>query len=226
MNESRTIEVLRHTPLFSGLSVTDTARLAAVSTELPIKAGEYVFWEGDPSEHFYVVLAGRVKIVKQSSAGREFIIAFFGPGEIFGEAAAFQGRPYPASAQAAVDSRVISIKKRDFISFLAAHPEVALGMITMLSQRLREAQARMKDLAGERVEQRIATVLVLLSGKLGQELPFTRQEIAAMAGTTTETAIRTLAQLKERGIVTSGRGKVIIVDGTRLRLLSEGPPVE
>jgi len=67
--------------------------------------------------------------------------------------------------------------------------------------------------------------LLMLSAKLGPTLPFTRQEIANMAGTTTETAIRVTSQLKERRIIRSVRGKIIILDETKLRLLSEGPPL-
>ena len=76
----------------------------------------------------------------------------------------------------------------------------------------------------ERIEQRLASVLLMLSTKLGPTLPFTRQEIAEMVGTTTETAIRVMSSLKNRGIIRSVRGKVIILDEQKLRLLSEGPP--
>ena len=75
-----------------------------------------------------------------------------------------------------------------------------------------------------RVEQRVASILLMLSSKLGPDLPFTRQEIADMAGTTTETAIRVMSRLKDRRIIRSLRGKTIILDETKLRLLSEGPP--
>jgi len=64
----------------------------------------------------------------------------------------------------------------------------------------------------------------MLSSKLGSTLPFTREEIADMAGTTTETAIRLMSRLKDGGVIRSGRGKIIILDEARLRLLSEGPP--
>jgi len=93
-----------------------------------------------------------------------------------------------------------------------------------LGGRLRDAQGRLRDLAGERVEQRLASVLLMLSTKLGLTLPFTRQEIANMVGTTTETAIRVMSYLKDRGIISSVRGKVIILDEEKLRLLGEGPP--
>jgi CRP/FNR family transcriptional regulator, nitrogen oxide reductase regulator len=101
---------------------------------------------------------------------------------------------------------------------------VALKIIGVLGERLRDAQGRLRDFAGERVEQRLASVLLMLAAKIGPTLPFTRQEIADMAGTTTETAIRVMSILKDRNIIRSTRGKVTIIDEQKLRLLSEGPP--
>ena len=167
---------------------------------------------------------GRVKVVKHSSSGKEFIIAFFGPGEMFGEVAVFENKPYPASSQAIAKTRVLGIKREDFLSFLASRPQVALRIINVLGGRLRDAQSRLKDLASERVEQRLAQTLLMLSSKLGATLPLTRQEIADMAGTTTETAIRVMSRLREGKIIRSVRGRIIILDETKLKLLSEGPP--
>ena len=217
-------EILKHSLIFSSLNEGELAELSKLAIERSFKPDEFVFWEGDASNYFYIVVEGRIKIVKYSSSGKEFIIAFFGSGEMFGEVAVFEGKPYPASAQAVADTKVLVIKKEDFLSFLATRPKVALGIINVLGGRLRDAQSRLKDLAGERVEQRLATTLLMLSSKLGPTLPFTRQEIANMAGTTTETAIRVTSQLRKRGIIRSVRGKIIILDETKLRLLSEGPP--
>ncbi len=218
-------EILKQSLLFSSLNEGELAELSRLAIERNFKLDEFVFWEGDASNYFYIVVEGRIKIAKYSSSGKEFIIAFFGPGEMFGEVAVFEGKPYPASAQAVADTKVLVIKKDDFLSFLATRPQVALEIINVLGGRLRDAQGRLKDLAGERVEQRIAMTLLMLSAKLGPTLPFTRQEIANMAGTTTETAIRVTSQLKERGIIRSVRGKIIILDETKLRLLSEGLPL-
>ena len=218
-------EILKQSLLFSSLNEAELAELSRLATERSFRPDAFVFWEGDAPDYFYVVVEGRIKIAKYSSSGKEFIIAFFGPGEMFGEVAVFEVKPYPASAQAVADTRVLAIKKDAFLSFLATRPQVALEIINVLGGRLRDAQSRLKDLAGERVEQRIAMTLLMLSSKLGLTLPFTRQEIANMAGTTTETAIRVTSQLKERGIIRSVRGKIIILDETKLRLLSEGPPL-
>jgi len=217
-------QLLKRSFIFSELSEEELAELAGLAARRSFVPGEFVFWEGDAPDSFYIVIEGRVKVLKHSSLGKEFIIAFFGPGEVFGEVAVFQDRPYPASAQAAADTKVLRIRREDFLSFVAQRPQVVLRIISVLGERLRDAQGRLKDLAGERVEQRLAGTLLMLSAKLGATLPFTRQEIADMAGTTTETAIRFISRLKAGGIIRSARGRITILDKTKLRLLSEGPP--
>ena len=217
-------QILGHSFIFSSLNDDELGELADLAIERSFAPNEFIFWDGDAPEWFYIVAEGKVKVLKYSSSGKEFIIAFFGPGEMFGEVAVFENKPYPASAQAAAKTKVVGIKRESFLSFLANRPQLALRIINVLGGRLRDAQSRLRDLAGERVEQRLASVLLMLSAKLGLTLPFTRQGIADMAGTTTETAIRVMSNLKDRKIIRSVRGKVIILNEEKLRLLSEGPP--
>ena len=217
-------QILRKSLVFSTLREDELAELSQFVIERSFEPGEFVFWEGDTPDWFYIVDEGSIKVLKHSSLGKEFIIAFFGLGEMFGEVAVFEDKPYPASAQAATKTKVLEIKKKDFLSFLSDRPLVALQIIGVLGGRLRDAQSRLKDLAGERVEQRLARILLMLYSKLGSTLPFTRQEIADMTGTTTETAIRIMGRLKDGGIIGSTRGKIIVLDETKLRLLGEGPP--
>jgi len=223
VNTNKT-EVLKQSFIFTSLTEAELAELARLAIERDLAPDELIFWEGDAPEWFYMVAEGRVKVIKHSSLGKEFIVAFFGSGEMFGEVAVFEDKPYPASAQAVSETKVLGIRRKDFLSFLAQRPQVALRIISVLGGRLRESQGRLKDLAGERVEQRLARTLLMLSAKFGPTLTFTRQELADMAGTTTETAIRFMSRLKDGRIVRSVRGKTTILDETRLRLLSEGPP--
>ncbi|MFC2122781.1 Crp/Fnr family transcriptional regulator [Bacteroidota bacterium] len=125
-------EVLKQSLIFSGLSGIELAELAALVVPRSFTSGQFVLWEGDAPEWFYLVAQGRVKVVKHTSSGKEFIIAFFGPGEMFGEVAVFEDKSYPASAQAIEDTRVLGIKKEDFLSFLANRPQVALRIINVL----------------------------------------------------------------------------------------------
>ncbi|MFC2057176.1 Crp/Fnr family transcriptional regulator [Chloroflexota bacterium] len=217
-------QILKRSPIFSSLNDEELGELADLSIERSFMPNEFIFWDGDTPDWLYVVVEGKVKVLKHSSSGKEFIIAFFGPAEMFGEVAVFENKPYPASAQTIAETKVIGIRREEFLSFIANRPQLALRIINVLGERLRNAQIRLRDLAGERVEQRLASTLLMLSSKLGFTLPFTRQEIADMVGTTTETTIRVMSHLKDRGTISSTRGKVIILDEEKLKLLSEGPP--
>lgn len=221
---SEKARTLKKSLIFSKLNDDQISELSSLAIEHDYATGQFIFWEGDAPCCFYMITKGKVKVLKHSSLGKEFTIAFFEPGEIFGEVAVFENKPYPASAQAASDVRVLSIKRQDFLSFITKRPEVALHIINILGGRLRNAQGRLRDLAGERIEQRLARVLLMLSAKLGSTLPFTRQEIAEMAGTTTETAIRFMRHLMEREIVNSTRGHIVIINEAKLKLLAEGSP--
>jgi len=220
----QTIQVLKETPIFSGLDDDQLASLAGIALERGFEADEFVFWEDGAPEWFYVIAEGRIKAIKHSTSGKDLIVAFFNPGEIFGEVAVFENKTYPASAQVVEKVSLIGFKRDDFLRFLTENPQVALKIINMLSGRLRVAQGRIRDLAGERVQQRLARTLLMLASKLGTKLPFTREEIADMAGMTTETVIRQMSNLKDRGIVSSTRGEIIIADEQKLKLLGEGPP--
>lgn len=224
MEHAAKAAILKGSLIFSSLKEDELAGLAKLAIERSFQPGEYIFWEGDTPDWFYIIAEGRIKVIKHATSGKEFIVAFFGKGEMFGEVAVFEDKTYPASSQAMTETRVLGIKKEDFLSFLASRPQVALRIINVLGGRLREAASRLSDFAGERVEQRIARILLMLHSKIGSELPFTKQEIADMAGTTTETTIRVISRLGSAGIIKSSRGKMVILDENKLRLLSQGPP--
>jgi CRP/FNR family transcriptional regulator, nitrogen oxide reductase regulator len=217
--------LLKKSSVFSVLDLDEEKELASLANERNLVASETIFWEGDASEWFYLVRSGKVKIFKSSSSGKEITLSFFGPGEIFGEVAVLENQPYPASAQAVTPVSLIGIRKADFWKFILNHPPVALKIISILSGRLRESQSRLRDLAGERVEQRLARIMLMLSAKLGATLPFTRQELSDMSGTTTETTIRILSQWKDAGIIRSVRSQITIADAHKLQKMGEGTGV-
>lgn len=218
------VSILRASAIFSCLKNNELDELAGHADLRSYEPGSFIFWEGDPPLYFYIVARGRVKALKHSSIGKEVTIAFFENHEMFGEVAIFQNMPYPASAQAVIDTDILQIKKDDFLYFLGSSPQVSMRIISILGERLREAQERFKDIAGERVEQRIARILFMLSEKTGPVLLYKRQEIAEMSGTTTETAIRVMVRFKEMKVIDTVRGKITILNAKKLKLLSEGPP--
>lgn len=218
-------------PMFEFLEAEELDRLYSLCTTEKIPKGEYVFLECDPPRKLYVVVKGEVKLLKQTEDGREMIVEMAYPGEIFGEEAIFDGQPYPMTAQALDDVEVLSISRSDFFAFLRDNPDLALEIITELGTRLREAQNTIRALAMERVEWRIARVLLMLSRKAGTadkdgvsiDLPLTRQDIADMAATTVETAIRVLSNFKKLGLVDTDKGKIVLRDRKKLEeMVSEG----
>ncbi len=219
---SEIADILGRSDLFADLNAAELEALAALAHTRRLRGGEFVFREEDPADNFYVVRRGRIKVLKHASSGKDFIIAFFNPGEMFGEVAVFGGKPYPASAQAVGSAQVLGVRREDFLNFITARPELSLRIIDVLGGRLRDAQSRLKDLAAERAEPRVARIMLMLSSRLGATLPFTRQEIADMAGITVETAIRIMGHFREEGIIDSERGSITILDEAGLRNFSAG----
>jgi CRP-like cAMP-binding protein len=176
-----------------------------------------------------VILEGRVKMIKHSEAGKDVVLDVISPGEMLGEVAVFNGEPHPATAQAMEPTVLASIYRDDYLRLLKQYPALALRVIAELGRRLREAQETIKSMAVERVERRIARILLKLAATTGSsseegitiELPLTRQDIAEMSGTTVETAIRTMSKFRKKGLVRTKRGQVIILEPHQLVRIAE-----
>ena len=221
--------MLEEMPVLSLLSPGDWEKVKNLFVEKRFGKDDYIFFEGDPSSWLGVILEGRVKIIKHSGAGKDVVLDVISPGEMLGEAAASNGKPYPATAQAMEPTVVASIYREDFLRLLKQYPALALGLIEELGRRLREAQETIKSMAVERVERRIARILLKLAATTGSsseegiviELPLTRQDIAEMAGTTVETTIRTMSKFRKKGLVQTKRGRVMILEPHQLVKIAE-----
>ena len=217
------VTILRSSEAFSTLDEAELAELASVCSEMTYGVGEFVFREGGRPDALFIVSHGRIKVLKHSSRGKELIVGFFGPGEMVGEVAVFEDRPYPASAEAVEVSRLIRIRRADFVAYLGRRPAVAMHIIRVLGARLRIAQGRLMDSATERAQQRLARILLMLVRRIGPTLPFTREELGQMTGLTTETVSRQIGEFSAMGVLQPGRRELVIVDEDRLVQLSEGP---
>ena len=230
-DDTSKVNIFWKIPMFEFLEAEELDRLYSLCNTERFAKGDYVFLECDQPRNLYVLVMGEVKLLKQTEDGRETIVEMAYPGEIFGEEAIFDGQPYPMTAQALDDVELLTITRTDFFTFLRDNPDLALEIITELGSRLREAQNTIRALAMERVEWRIARVLLMLSRKAGIveadgvsiDLPLTRQDIADMAATTVETTIRVLSNFKKMGLVDTEKGKIILRDKKHLEeMVSEG----
>jgi CRP/FNR family transcriptional regulator len=220
---------LQAMPVLSSLSQRDWEKVKHLFVVKHFGKDDYIFFEGDPPSWLGVVLEGRVKMIKHSEAGKNVVLGVISPGEMLGEVAVFNGEPYPATAQAMEPTVVATIHQDDYLRLLNQYPALALRVIEELGRQLREAQDMIKSMAIERVERRIARILLKLAATTGSsseddiviELPLTRQDIAEMAGTTVETAIRTMSKFRKQGLVRTKRGQVIILEPHQLVKIAE-----
>jgi CRP/FNR family transcriptional regulator, nitrogen oxide reductase regulator len=223
---------LRESPVFAGVPDKELQTLAASARVDSYRARDYVFMEGDPADWFCIVRSGRVKILRQSRAGKEVVLELLGPGEPFGGVAVIERRPYPASAQAAQASVVLRIPREPIIALSERHPGIIREMALMIGRRLRGAHDSVKSLAVDSVEVRLAAALLRLAerdgvrGPRGLTLPFhlTRQSLADMTGTTVESAIRVVSRWQKEGVVRDEGGRLILTDLDGLRALAEDEP--
>lgn len=227
------LKILKKSNFFSSLSEATLKEISRLFVEETYQRDDYIFFEGDAPEWFYVVKEGKVKLVKHSDTGKDVILQVFAPGDMFGEVSLFDRKPYAASAQAMEPSTILKLSRKDFFLLFGRHPFVATEMIMELGRRLREAHATIKSLAVERVEQRIAHILLKLADKLGIpdnggiriNLSLTRQDLADMAGTTVETTIRIMSRFTKSKIIKPVNGKILILTPQTLRRISEGKEV-
>jgi CRP-like cAMP-binding protein len=221
-------DVLKSTPVFRKLKPEDRERVAAVARLATYRRGELIFREGDPSDLFFMVATGRVKVFKMTPSGKDVILEIFGPGDPLGAVAVYEGFPFPASAVALEEVTCITIRKQDFFELLERYPTVVRGLLLGLTFRLVELTNRLADLTGGRVETRFARLFLKLSDESGRNerdgrfiaMPLSRQELADLTGTTIETAIRIMSRWGKDGIVRTEKEGFMLLDREALDALA------
>jgi CRP/FNR family transcriptional regulator, cyclic AMP receptor protein len=219
-----TRELLRRVPVFSSLREEDLVRVAEVAVLRQFGADEVVFREGDESNTCYVVRSGRARAVRGHADGRTLTLAHFGPGDIFGELAMFDDERRSATIETLEATEVIAILGNDMRRLLREHPEISVKLLAALGRRLRETNERLARQSFQTVQSRVASVLAeLVEAARGQGagendvlITQTQAELAQLAGSSRESASRFLAGLERAGIITQGRGKLVVRDPAAL----------
>lgn len=196
--------------------------LERLSTALPVrelKKGSAVFREGDPPESVFLLKSGLVKAVKYSPSEEPVTMQIVTPGTLFGMIAVLDAKDYSVTAVCLQDSEVYPIPTPDLRELLARHPDFSAEVFAQVGRHVRHSQ-ELRAFSREPVEKRIMHILWTLQEAMGKELPIRREDLAEIAGTTTETAIRVLAALKRRRFVASRWKRITILDAKALRRAS------
>lgn len=182
------------------------------------KKKQIVFHEGDIPQYLYYILRGKVKIYKSHNCGKEYITKIFSDGDFFGLCPLFENGAYNDSAIVLEDSEIRKISKKDFLGLVYKNRDVAVEFMKILSRNVLENEEHLLGLAYNTVRKRTADALVSLEKQYSvgnvtiTEIPVTREDLAGIAGTTTETVIRCLRDFKENNFIEVRGRKTFILN--------------
>jgi len=247
MRSADVVELLARVPVFSTLEGEHLERIADLAVPRAFEPGQIVFREGDASDTCYIVRSGRARATREHSGGRTITLATFGPGDIFGELALFEDERRSATIEAIEQTSVVAVLGPDMRRLMIEHPGISARLVIALGRRLRETNERLarqsfqtvqsrvavvlselvaQELAEEREEQSTATVAAAeeqaqgsTSEGLGRDVMVTatQADLAQLAGSSRESASRFLAVLERAGVISQGRGRLVVHDPEALK---------
>jgi CRP/FNR family transcriptional regulator, polysaccharide utilization system transcription regulator len=209
--------------IFRSLDECDMLDLSLKKTCYFYRKGQMIFYEGKGALGIYCVNQGKIKVFKLGQEGKEQIIRVVLPGEVMGLRSVVSGRPYSASATALDDSVCCFISKRKFFQFTIKYPEISQRIMILLSQLLDGAENKITSLAQKSVRERLAETLLSLDEVFKNEkcndgsiITLSREDLANLVGTATETVIRLLSEFKHDELVEIRGRKIKVLNRKEL----------
>jgi CRP-like cAMP-binding protein len=215
--------------IFVGLPVPVLKTVAAAARPRRVPHGTRIFNQGDEGVRAHAVIEGGVRISQTGSDGAQVVVRFICPGEMFGTVALFTDRCYPADATAMGETVEASWSELELLNLMTRYPQIAINAVRIIGQRLQEMQNRVRELATQRAERRIAHTLVRLAQRSGHgtatgtviPFPLRRKDIADVAGTTLHTASRILSGWEKAGLMASQHHRLTIRNPSELLRIAE-----
>jgi CRP-like cAMP-binding protein len=226
------LRILRGLPFLSSLDEAAVRAVSGLFHEKGFGPEEFIYLAGSPANRLYAVADGAVKLIDRNQEGRGVVLDILGQGDFFGHFAGAPEEAYPHSAQAVTSTCALVTSYRELRQILTRYPAVAVDLLRVFAARLRSAQEQVRRMSSDPVEMRIASALLRLAGRFGKreepgmliDLPLSREALAEMSGTTTETASRIVTLLQREGAIRTGRQWVAIVDPARLAVVAGNAP--
>lgn len=218
----------RHS-FWARLSLTEQAAVRRAGVRTRHEAGSILCHQGDETHHVLIVLSGHVRVSRLTPDGRETVAGVRGPGDVVGELAALDARPRSATLRALVDVETLNVPGVRFAKLCQTEPGIAWVLLGVMVERLRETDRPWAEFGGGHSAQRIAALLLELAVRQGKQtkdgVEITlwsggQQELASAAGTSRESVARALRSLRDRKLVSTHRGRIVIHDMAELRRLA------
>ncbi len=191
------------------------------------KKNEIIFHEGDKPQHLYFLNKGKLKTYKSHEDGKEYVIGLFKPGEFFGYIPLLKNSDYSDSTMALEDSEVCKVPKEDFLSLVYKNRDVAGQFMKMLASHATEKEQQLLSLAYDTVRKKVAEALLLLEKRYRESGPgnkktdfritINRDDLASIAGTATETVIRSLSEFKADKFIEIDGREIVVINSEGLR---------
>ncbi|HVC54811.1 MAG TPA: Crp/Fnr family transcriptional regulator [Stellaceae bacterium] len=212
-------QALRGSRLFAQLGDSESDAILAHATVARYSEGEQIFAKGDPGNSMMAVLKGRVTISAPSLDGRQVVLTTMRAGEVFGEIALLDGKERTADATATAECELLVVPRRSLLSLLERRPEMCIGLMLVLCERLRRTNEQVEDLAFLDLEARIAKVLLRLAEENGDHrslsepvVKISQRSLGELVGGSRESVNKHLQEWKRSGIVEIAKGAIVIRD--------------
>ncbi len=221
----KSLDIIAAIPIFNGLPEDQMAAIKKIAITKRFNKGEVIFSEGDAGNGFFVIAQGRVKIFKVSAEGKEHILHIYGYGQPFGEVPVFAGQKFPANAQALEKTVAIFLPRSDIVDLVAANPSLALNMLAVMSQKLRQFSIQIENLSLKEIPARLASYLIFLAEEQAADdvvkLNISKGQLASILGTIPETLSRIFAKLSGQNLIRVDGKKITLLNREGLEDLAE-----
>lgn len=216
--------------IFSSMDDADRKSVSQAGRLVQVNNRDSFYCQGDNATIFYILLEGRVKLIKATADGHQVLARFLDPGGCFGMISARQKTEYPFTAQAVGACVALAWGHEIFRGMLQHFPDMALNALQLMITQCQAWQRRYEEIVTECVEQRIAQAIVRLARQVGRriedgvliDLPLSRQDLGELTGTTLYTVSRILSRWEHHGLVKLGRERVVIRQQHELVIIAEG----
>ena len=208
---------------FKNLSADAHEELAVKAESRHYQKNVVIYGPDEPCRYFYLVADGLVRVSISSPEGNRLTYLLAVQGEPLNLIGPFTGAPRLMTAETSKKTTLLVIERDIFTNFAFNHPQLITDIVAKLGESLDSANSRILDMQEKKVDQRLNRILYTLYKKFGPTLKFTSTELAELAGTTTESAIRALSQLRQKGIIETGRRNISIIKPEAIELSESSP---